>query len=53
YVVIRVFGNVLGAQAKINLWNPVVETLLEISVSQIWVIAGEYDDHNSIEAGWE
>ncbi|RZC51646.1 hypothetical protein C5167_020079 [Papaver somniferum] len=53
YAVIRVFGNFLGAQAKINLWNPVVETPLEISVSQIWVVAGENDDINTIEAGWE
>ncbi|RZC66323.1 hypothetical protein C5167_010008 [Papaver somniferum] len=53
YAVIRVFGNFLGAQAKINLWNPVVEAPLEISISQIWITAGEYGDRNSIEAGWE
>ncbi|KAI3845213.1 hypothetical protein MKX03_024871 [Papaver bracteatum] len=53
YAVIRVFGNFLGAQEKINLWNPVVETPLEISVSQIWVRAGENDDLNTIEVGWE
>ncbi|KAI3845143.1 hypothetical protein MKX03_019810 [Papaver bracteatum] len=46
-------GNFLGAQAKINLWNPVVEAPLEISVSQIWVMAGEDDDHNTFEDGWE
>ncbi|KAI3934513.1 hypothetical protein MKW92_010638 [Papaver armeniacum] len=53
YAVIWVSGNFLGAQAKINLWNPVVEAPLEISVSQIWITAGENDDRNTIEAGWE
>ncbi|KAI3889165.1 hypothetical protein MKW92_044288 [Papaver armeniacum] len=53
YAVIRVHGNFLGAQAKINLWNPIVETPFEISVSQIWVLAGVSEDLNSIEAGWE
>ncbi|KAI3862705.1 hypothetical protein MKX03_001997 [Papaver bracteatum] len=53
YAVIWVSGNFLGAQAKINLWNPFVEAPLEISVSQIWVTAGENDDHNTIESGWE
>ncbi|KAI3914521.1 hypothetical protein MKW92_009282 [Papaver armeniacum] len=52
YAVITVHGNFLGAQAKINLWNPTVEVPVEISVSQIWVAAGENDDLNSIEAGW-
>ncbi|KAI3960042.1 hypothetical protein MKW98_016766 [Papaver atlanticum] len=53
YAVIRVHGNFLGGQAKINLWNPVVEAPIEISVSQIWVLAGDSDDFNSIEDGWE
>ncbi|KAI3960044.1 hypothetical protein MKW98_016768 [Papaver atlanticum] len=53
YAVIRVHGNFLGGQAKINLWNPVVEAPIEISVSQIWVVAGQSDDFNSIEAEWE
>ncbi|RZC81996.1 hypothetical protein C5167_044572 [Papaver somniferum] len=53
YAVIRVHGNSFGAQAKINLWNPSVEWPLEISVSQIWVSAGQYNDVNSIEVGWE
>ncbi|KAI3913758.1 hypothetical protein MKW98_011819 [Papaver atlanticum] len=53
YAVIKVRGNFLGAQAKINLWNPFVETPEGLSVSQIWVVAGDHDDLNSIEAGWE
>ncbi|KAI3889484.1 hypothetical protein MKW92_001259 [Papaver armeniacum] len=53
YATIQVNGNFLGAQAKINLWNPVIEIPSEFSVSQIWVAAGDGDDFNSIEAGWE
>ncbi|RZC92072.1 hypothetical protein C5167_027962, partial [Papaver somniferum] len=53
YATVQVHGNFLGAQAKINLWNPVVEIPSELSLSQIWVIAGDGDDLNTIEAGWE
>ncbi|KAI3948710.1 hypothetical protein MKW92_044152, partial [Papaver armeniacum] len=52
YAVIEVIGNFLGAQAKINIWKPVMETPAEISVSQIWVTAGDDDVKNTIEAGW-
>ncbi|KAI3959403.1 hypothetical protein MKW98_018993 [Papaver atlanticum] len=52
YLVIELSGNFLGAQAKINLWKPIVETPSEISVSQIWVSAGEEEVKNTIEAGW-
>ncbi|KAI3924757.1 hypothetical protein MKW92_028413 [Papaver armeniacum] len=53
YAAIKVHGNFLGAQAKINLWNPFVETRVEMSISQIWVAAGENDDLNTIEVGWQ
>ncbi|KAI3930315.1 hypothetical protein MKW92_031132 [Papaver armeniacum] len=53
YATVQVHGNFLGARAKINLWNPVVEVPRELSLSQIWVIAGDGDDLNTIEAGWE
>ncbi|KAI3847673.1 hypothetical protein MKX03_008851 [Papaver bracteatum] len=53
YAVIRVRGNFLGAQEKINLWNPTLEEPSEMSVSQIWVDAGDKNDLNTIEAGWE
>ncbi|XP_026451667.1 uncharacterized protein LOC113351992 [Papaver somniferum] len=52
YATIEVNGNFLGAQAKINIWKPVTETPSEISVSQIWVTAGDDDVKNTIEAGW-
>ncbi|RZC61450.1 hypothetical protein C5167_023207 [Papaver somniferum] len=53
YATIQVNDNFLGAQAKINLWNLVIEIPSEFSVSQVWVAAGDGDDFNSIEAGWE
>ncbi|KAI3925124.1 hypothetical protein MKW98_009774 [Papaver atlanticum] len=52
YAIIKVPGSFIGAQAKINLWNPTVETMIEMSVSQIWVMAGDDSDLNTIEAGW-
>ncbi|KAI3883505.1 hypothetical protein MKX03_010518 [Papaver bracteatum] len=53
YATIKVHDNFLGAQEKINLWNPVMEVPSEFSVSQIWVAAGNGDDLNTIEAGWQ
>ncbi|XP_026384441.1 uncharacterized protein LOC113280019 [Papaver somniferum] len=52
HAVIKVDGNFLGSQIKINLWNPVVEVPVEISVSQIWIGTSDGDDANIIEAGW-
>ncbi|KAI3899877.1 hypothetical protein MKW92_011471 [Papaver armeniacum] len=52
YATIEVNGNFFGAQAKINIWKPFMETPSEISVSQIWVTAGDYEEKNTIEAGW-
>ncbi|KAI3868894.1 hypothetical protein MKX03_036423 [Papaver bracteatum] len=52
YATIKVNVNFLGAQEKINIWKPVMETSAEISVSQIWVTAGDDDVKNTIEAGW-
>ncbi|KAI3923384.1 hypothetical protein MKW98_026978 [Papaver atlanticum] len=52
YAVIEVNGNFLGAQAKINIWKPVTETPTELSISQIWVTAGDDEVKNTIEAGW-
>ncbi|KAI3866881.1 hypothetical protein MKX03_027114 [Papaver bracteatum] len=50
YATIEARGNFLGAQAKINLWKPIIEMSAEISVSQIWVTAG--DGKEIIETGW-
>ncbi|XP_026430584.1 uncharacterized protein LOC113327636 isoform X2 [Papaver somniferum] len=50
YATVEARGNFLGAQAKINLWKPAVEMQAELSVSQIWVTAG--DGKETIETGW-
>lgn len=43
-----------GAQATLNVWNPTVQEPSEFSLSQIWVLAGTFNnDLNSIEAGWQ
>ncbi|KAI3972419.1 hypothetical protein MKW92_025757 [Papaver armeniacum] len=42
YATITMHGNFLGAQAKINLWNPITE-----------IPTGNGDDLNTIEVGWE
>ncbi|KAI3836510.1 hypothetical protein MKW92_015218 [Papaver armeniacum] len=52
YATIEVNGKFLGAQAKINIWKPVLEEPTEISISQIWVTAGDGEVKNTIEAGW-
>ncbi|XP_021734754.1 uncharacterized protein LOC110701407 [Chenopodium quinoa] len=46
---------IYGAKATINVWDPSIEELNEFSLSQIWVLSGNFDgsDLNSIEAGWQ
>lgn len=46
---------VYGARATINVWNPSIQVVNEFSLSQIWVLSGDFDgsDLNSIEAGWQ
>ncbi|KAL8544544.1 hypothetical protein ACS0TY_004931 [Phlomoides rotata] len=48
-------GEVFGARATINVWDPSIEVVNEFSLSQIWVLSGSFDgsDLNSIEAGWQ
>jgi len=41
-----------GAEAQINRWNPYVESSGDFSLAQIWVVGGEGDDWESVEAGW-
>ncbi|RZC54762.1 hypothetical protein C5167_013619 [Papaver somniferum] len=52
YAIIGVQGNFFGGQAKINLWKPFTETN-EMSISQIWVSAGEHEHLNTVEVGWQ
>ncbi|KAL9269140.1 neprosin-like protein [Drosera capensis] len=47
-------GEIYGARATINVWDPSIEEVNEFSLSQIWVLSGSFDsDLNSIEAGWQ
>ncbi|CAA6655359.1 unnamed protein product [Spirodela intermedia] len=48
-------GEVYGAKATINVWDPTIEGPNEFSLSQIWILSGSFDgsDLNSIEAGWQ
>ncbi|XP_038711746.1 uncharacterized protein LOC120005937 [Tripterygium wilfordii] len=45
-------GEILGAGAQINVWNPVVEEQDEFSLAQISIKNGENQETNIIEAGW-
>lgn len=43
-----------GAKASMGVWTPQVTDENEFSLSQIWIIAGSFDnDLNTIEAGWQ
>ncbi|XP_010551597.1 PREDICTED: uncharacterized protein LOC104822160 [Tarenaya hassleriana] len=43
-----------GAKASVNVWSPRVVSQYEFSLSQMWVIAGSFNnDLNTIEAGWQ
>lgn len=48
-------GEVYGAKATINVWDPAIVEVNEFSLSQIWILSGSFDgsDLNSIEAGWQ
>lgn len=49
--VYAVDGNYYGARATINVWNPLTN-FGELSIAQIWVLAGDGNELNSLEAGW-
>ncbi|AEE78387.1 carboxyl-terminal peptidase (DUF239) [Arabidopsis thaliana] len=47
---------IYGTVATMNVWNPSVEHgTNEFSLSQIWLVAGHYNDSdlNTVEAGWQ
>ncbi|XP_023530832.1 uncharacterized protein LOC111793262 [Cucurbita pepo subsp. pepo] len=48
-------GEMYGAKATINVWEPSIQMVNEFSLSQIWILSGSFDgsDLNSIEAGWQ
>ncbi|GLT69272.1 hypothetical protein SLA2020_414340 [Shorea laevis] len=45
-------GDYYGAHAKINVWQPLTMNG-DVSISQIWIVAGSEADVNTIEAGWK
>lgn len=44
----------IGAQATINVWNPVVDLPDDFTTAQIWLKTGAANssDFESVEAGW-
>ncbi|GAB2228021.1 hypothetical protein Droror1_Dr00009850 [Drosera rotundifolia] len=57
YSVIHYFaptpGEIQGAHGTIDVWKPVVDKLTDFSLTQIWVIAGDDSNTNTMEAGWQ
>nr|GMD71762.1 tRNA-splicing ligase RtcB [Ipomoea batatas] len=47
-------GKYYGAKATINVWEPKIQQSNEFSLSQLWILGGDFNsDLNSIEAGWQ
>ncbi|KAK8678728.1 hypothetical protein V6N13_144215 [Hibiscus sabdariffa] len=44
-------GNYFGASARFNLWKPATFNG-EFSLAQIWLVAGDGQETNSLKAGW-
>ncbi|KAL5541170.1 hypothetical protein UlMin_004784 [Ulmus minor] len=43
-----------GAKATLNVWEPKIQQPNEFSLSQVWILGGNFgEDLNSIEAGWQ
>ncbi|GMI82113.1 hypothetical protein like AT2G44220 [Hibiscus trionum] len=45
-------GNYFGASARFNVWKPATFND-EISLAEMWVVAGNGNELNSLEAGWQ
>lgn len=53
YAVLLTVGyNYIGAQADINVWNPVVDLGDDYTTAQIWLNGGPGDRVESVESGW-
>lgn len=48
----KVKGIFYGTAIMMNTWKPKVQSDVQFSVSQIWVVAGPNAELNTIEAGW-
>jgi hypothetical protein len=42
-----------GGNSWLNLWNPIVSDSSDFSLSQHWYTAGEDDEHQTVEGGWQ
>ncbi|MCA9929209.1 MAG: neprosin family prolyl endopeptidase [Anaerolineales bacterium] len=42
-----------GGNSWLNLWNPNVSNSSDFSLSQHWYTAGEDDEHQTVEGGWQ
>lgn len=45
-------GEFYGTKVAMNVWGPKLEDSRMVSLAQLWVVAGPYNDLNSIEVGW-
>ncbi|XP_068655252.1 protein neprosin-like [Aristolochia californica] len=45
-------GSYKGTQVSINVWNPPVKRGETFSLAQLWVVNGQGQNLNTIEAGW-
>lgn len=43
----------IGAEGVLNLWSPYTGLASEFSLSQLWVMGGDGDDAETVEAGWQ
>lgn len=46
-------GKFYGTKALLNLWKPEVQPANEFSLAQTWIVSGDGDNRNTIEAGWQ
>ncbi|KAJ8755954.1 hypothetical protein K2173_024499 [Erythroxylum novogranatense] len=54
YAQVSVYGdNYYGARGIFNVWEPKVNSPGEFSIAQMWVLSGDGDNTNSVEAGWQ
>ncbi|MCO5568362.1 hypothetical protein L7F22_022061 [Adiantum nelumboides] len=46
---------IYGGYGVLNVWNPSLQLLNEMTLSQMWLLSGKFDGHdlNSIEVGWQ
>ncbi|GAB2241444.1 hypothetical protein Droror1_Dr00018219 [Drosera rotundifolia] len=57
YAVMQYYGpkadTIKGGHGIFDVWNPLLNTLSDFSLAQIWVVAGSGLNVNTMEAGWQ